>query len=60
LFAATDEGVVQVKVEGGVIAEKQRFPDTEPFVDTECSLLVGSDGLYVITRSEITRLTIQR
>lgn len=60
LFAATDEGVVQVKADGSNITETQRFPDTEPFVDTECSLLVGKDGLYVITRSEITRLTIQR
>lgn len=58
LLAATDEGIVQLKVDTGAIVETKRFPDTEPYVSTDCSLFAGSDGLYVVTLREILRLTI--
>jgi hypothetical protein len=58
LLCATDEGIVQVKHENGVIAESKKFPDTEPFVSTEVSLIVGSEGLYVVEGKEITLLKI--
>jgi H/ACA ribonucleoprotein complex subunit 3 len=59
LLAATDEGIVQVKVDGSTIVEAQKFPETEPYVDTGCSLFVGDGGLYVVTRQEILHLKIQ-
>ncbi len=60
LLMPTDDGVVQVKPEGGRIVEAERFPDTEPFVDSDSKLLVGGDGLYVVTPKDITRLVISR
>jgi hypothetical protein len=60
LLIPTDGGVVQVKLEGGHIVEAERFPDTEPFVDSDSKLLVGGDGLYVVTSKNITRLVISR
>jgi hypothetical protein len=58
LLVPTDDGVVQVKSDGGQIVETKRFPDTEPFVDSDSKLLVGADGLYVVTPKDITRLVI--
>jgi hypothetical protein len=58
LLCATDEGIVQVKNEGGAIVESKRFPDTEPFVSSDATLLVGNEGLYAITGKEITLLKI--
>lgn len=58
LLMPTDDGVVQVKPDGGHIVEAKRFPDTEPFVDSDSKLLVGADGLYVVTPKDITRLII--
>ena len=58
LLMPTDDGVVQVKPDGGHIVEAKRFPDTEPFVDSDSKLLVGADGLYVVTPKDITRLVI--
>ncbi len=59
LLCATDEGIVQVKHDGGTIVEVKRFPDTEPFVSSDASLFMGNDGgLYVVTRREITLLRI--
>ncbi|MDD5165052.1 MAG: hypothetical protein PHG25_00745 [Candidatus Pacebacteria bacterium] len=58
LLCATDEGIVQIKHEGGGIVESKRFPDTEPFISTDATLLVGSEGLYAVTGREITLLKI--
>lgn len=58
LLMPTDDGVVQVKPENGQIVEAKRFSDTEPFVDSDSKLLVGADGLYVVTPKDITRLVI--
>ncbi len=58
LLCATDEGIVQIKNENGTIAESKKFPDTEPFVSSDMSLVVGNEGLYAITGREITLLKI--
>ena len=58
LLCATDEGIVQVKNDGGAIVESKKFPDTEPFVSTDVSLIVGTEGLYVIKEREIILLKI--
>jgi hypothetical protein len=60
LITATDEGLVQVGVDGADIVEKQRFPDTEPFVDSGSSIFPGDGGIYVVSRGEISHITIQR
>jgi hypothetical protein len=56
LLAATDSGVVRVEVRRGVLEPTREFPDTEPFVDSACDLLVGQQGLIVVGRREIAVL----
>jgi hypothetical protein len=58
MFAATDEGICRVEINGKALEVTRKFPDTESFVDSSCRLLIGSDGLYVVTDKEITRLRI--
>lgn len=60
LLAPTDDGVVRVEPDGsGGLAVTKSFPDTEPFVDAGCALHIGSRGLYVVSKREITVLRIQ-
>ncbi len=59
LLMPTDVGVVQLKIDAGRVVESKQFPDTEQFVDSNSKLLVGADGLYVVTTAEITRLVIR-
>ncbi|MBI2483379.1 hypothetical protein HYV74_04375 [Candidatus Uhrbacteria bacterium] len=59
LLAATDDGIVRVEVHQGQLAATKSFPDTEPFVGAGDLLFAGKDGLYVVSRSEITRLQIR-
>ncbi|HTE58595.1 MAG TPA: hypothetical protein VK694_07715 [Verrucomicrobiae bacterium] len=61
LFAATDEGIVQVTVENHTISVAQTFPDTEPFVDDDTQLLAGNGGIYAVStrKGEIIHLQIQ-
>jgi hypothetical protein len=56
LLAATDAGIARIEVRDGALQKTREFPDTEPFVDAACQLLVGKDGVYVVGRSEITAL----
>jgi hypothetical protein len=56
LLAATDAGLSRIEVDGGALQKTRDFPDTEPFVDADCQLLVGKDGLYVVGRREIAAL----
>jgi hypothetical protein len=58
LLAATDAGIVRIELRDGALQKTREFPDTEPFVDAACQLLIGKDGVYVIGRSEITALKI--
>jgi len=58
LFAATDDGIVRVEPGGGMLDVAKEFPDTEPFVDSGCHLLVSKNGLYVVSKHEIRLLTI--
>jgi hypothetical protein len=58
LFSATDQGLVRVEVRGGGVVETARFPDTEPFVDEGSRLLAGPDGVYVVGRDQVLRLSI--
>jgi hypothetical protein len=58
LFAVTEDGIVRVGAAAGRIEVAARYPDTAPFVGDPCQLLVGADGLYVVTSREIVRLTL--
>lgn len=58
LFAATDDGVVRIEPGGGILVVAKEFPDTEPFVDSGCHLLISKDGLYVVSKHEVKLLTI--
>jgi hypothetical protein len=58
LFSATDRGLVRVEPRAGAIVPFREFPETEPFVDEGSRLLAGPDGLYVVGRREIRRLSI--
>jgi hypothetical protein len=59
LFAATDEGIVRITAENGIVNVAQTFPDTEPFVDDTTQLLAGDGGIYAVSSTEITHLKIQ-
>ena len=58
LFAVTDDGIVRVGADAGQVGVVARYPDTAPFVADPCTLLVGSDGLYVVSAREIVRLVL--
>ncbi|MDP3727801.1 MAG: hypothetical protein Q8R35_04180, partial [bacterium] len=58
LFAATDEGIVRVESDPGVISVVRQFPDTEPFVDAETALFADPKGIYAVRRRTIMILSI--
>jgi H/ACA ribonucleoprotein complex subunit 3 len=58
LFVPTDEGIARVEVNNGQIMITQTFPETEPYVDSGCSLIVGSQGIYVIHAQQILQLQL--
>ncbi len=58
LFVPTDEGIARVEVNNGLIMITKTFPETEPYVDSGCSLIVGSQGIYVIHAQKILQLQL--
>jgi H/ACA ribonucleoprotein complex subunit 3 len=58
LFVPTDEGIARVEVNNGQIMITKNFPETEPYVDSGCSLIVGSQGIYVIHSQKILQLQL--
>ncbi|MBI5544205.1 MAG: hypothetical protein HY901_09975 [Deltaproteobacteria bacterium] len=56
LLVATDVGIVRVEEQGGALVQTREFPDTEPFVASDCRLLVGRKGLIVVRPQEIVAL----
>jgi tRNA A-37 threonylcarbamoyl transferase component Bud32 len=58
LFVPTDEGIARVEVNNGQIMITKIFPETEPYVDSGCSLIVGSQGIYVIHSQKILQLQL--
>ncbi len=59
LFSATNDGIVRVDVENGVIVEKTQFPDTATFVDSTTQLFPGTNGLYAVSGKEVVLLEIK-
>ncbi len=58
LFAPTDEGIVRIEFQNGQILVTKTFPETEPYVDSGCSLIVGSQGIHVINSQKILQLQL--
>jgi hypothetical protein len=58
LLAATDTGLARIEVQGGDLTEARHFPDAVPFVDSECQLLAGKEGLMVVGARTVTTLTM--
>ncbi len=56
LLSATDDGIVRLDIENGVLRLSKRFPDTVKYVDENCHLFPGSKGLYVVNAREIYNL----
>lgn len=59
LLAPTDEGVVRVVANNGALEVDREFRDTQRFVDAGSHIFAGNDGVYVVERSTIWRLTIR-
>jgi H/ACA ribonucleoprotein complex subunit 3 len=58
LFVPTDEGIARVELQNGQIMITKTFPETEPYVDSGCSLIVASQGIYVIHSQKILQLQL--
>ena len=58
LFVPTDEGIARVEVNNGQIMITKTFPETETYVDSGCSLIVSSQGIYVIHSQKILQLQL--
>jgi H/ACA ribonucleoprotein complex subunit 3 len=59
LYAATDEGIVQVACDNGSVYVQRTFPDTVSFVSGATTLLPAPSGLYAVSNREITLLEIK-
>ena len=59
VVAATDEGLLSLKVDGGRLVEGTLFADAEPFVSAGDELYPQPDGsLYVVGTREVVQLTL--
>lgn len=58
LFSAADGGLARVELSGRSLEVTRTFPETEPFVDSQCRLLPGSDGLLVVGERTIQALRL--
>lgn len=60
LLMPTDDGLTRVEVVNNSIVPTRSFPDTAPWVDSGSQILLGRDGLYVVSadRKTIHRLII--
>ncbi len=58
LLSPTDDGIVRVEPQNGLIVLTREFLDTESYVDAESFLLPGPDGIYIVKGKEIISLKI--
>jgi H/ACA ribonucleoprotein complex subunit 3 len=59
LMAATDNGLEQVGIDSGTLSVTKTFPDTEPFIDSNCQLFLSPRGLFVVDSNEVFELTMK-
>jgi hypothetical protein len=58
LFSATDEGLKRIEITTNGLEETKSYPDTEPFLDSSCSIYLVRSGLYVVSSHEVTLLKL--
>jgi hypothetical protein len=58
LLSATDDGIIQLKVENSQIVIKNSYPDTSSYVESGSNIAITNDGVYVIDNKEITLLRL--
>ena len=58
LFVPTDDCLVRIEVQNGRIMITKSFPETEAYVDSGCSLIVASQGIYVVHTQKILQLQL--
>lgn len=58
LLSATDNGIVQLKLESGNIVVKNAYPDTAEYVNDESIIHLSNQGVYVVDNKEITLLQL--
>ena len=59
LLAATDDGIVRIKLHQGQLTLDRMFPETEAHVDASCHLRAGSRGLWIIRERQIDWLQLK-
>jgi len=57
LFSATDEGIVRLTLDQGMIINPKLFTATENLVDATSRLLVADGGIYVVNLHAISHIT---
>ena len=59
VLIGSDEGLVALKLDSGVLVEAACFSDTQPFVSAQDELLPQSDGsVVVVTLKELVQLSL--
>lgn len=59
VVCATDEGLLSLRADAGVLVEGTLFPDTQPFVGAGSELLPGPGGsIYVVSTKELVQLSL--
>lgn len=59
VLIGSDEGLVALKLDSGVLVEAACFSDTQPFVSAQDELLPQSDGsVVVVTSKELVQLSL--
>lgn len=58
LFVGTDEGMMRIDEENGVLVEKVRFPDTKGLVRSDDRLVLSNKGIFLVGTREIRLLTM--
>ncbi len=59
LLAPTDDGVMRIVLDNGSLEVAKIYADTTRFVDAGSQLFLGNEGLYVVDRHDVWRLTIR-
>jgi hypothetical protein len=59
IFSANDEGIVRSEIIGDKIEETKKFPDAEPFVNSNSRLYQGSGGILAVNSNRIILLNMK-
>lgn len=59
VIASTDEGLVLIEADKGILREAKVFTDTEPFSSNALQLHLASSGIYAVSAREIKLLKLK-